>query len=60
MKKKHQTDTDYNKELRSTGQLPRRGKNRQHPIRPEINYHRPLNKLRRWKPSSGKTDGVKK
>tara|TARA_R100000008_G_scaffold84626_1_gene72524 strand:+ start:51 stop:350 length:300 start_codon:yes stop_codon:yes gene_type:complete len=45
VKKKHQTDTDFQNELRSRGMLPRRGKNRQHPIRPEVNYNRPLNRL---------------
>jgi len=53
---------DYKPVVHSTGTELRgtRYSKKQHPIRPEINYNRPLIKARRWKPSSGKTDGVKK
>ena len=44
VKEEHQTDTDFENELRSRGMLPTRGKNRQHPIRPERNYSKPTNK----------------
>tara|TARA_R100001129_G_C5205849_1_gene215224 strand:+ start:391 stop:627 length:237 start_codon:yes stop_codon:yes gene_type:complete len=56
MKKPNQTDTDFANELRS--RAGNRYSKKQHPVRPEVNYTMPLNRLvkpKRLPKSSPKT-----